>query len=149
MTLKGGTGRAKRKPVATNSGERRRRHADPAQSQTSAGAESPAKDARSEIYSLVTTTDLALLATLVHDAIGHLMNAIDKAAKVQEPIERIADAMEATAAVIKSASHCQGSPMVSSSRKSARPAMADGDSGKSRGHRLEHHHRIGAEKAWE
>jgi hypothetical protein len=50
---------------------------------------------------LVTTTDLALLATLIHDAIGHLMNAIDKAAKVQEPIERIADAIEDTAATMK------------------------------------------------
>jgi len=46
------------------------------------------------IHSLVTTHDVALLATLIHDAIAHLMNAIDKAAKVRGPIERIAAATE-------------------------------------------------------
>jgi len=48
----------------------------------------------SGIHSLVTTHDVALLATLVHDAISHLMNAIDKAAKLRAPIERIAAATE-------------------------------------------------------
>jgi hypothetical protein len=48
----------------------------------------------SGIHSLVTTHDVALLATLVHDAIAHLMNAIDKAAKLRAPIERIAAATE-------------------------------------------------------
>jgi len=48
----------------------------------------------SGIYSLATTTDVALLATLIHDAIAHLMNAIDKAAKVRGPIERIAESTE-------------------------------------------------------
>jgi tetratricopeptide (TPR) repeat protein len=48
----------------------------------------------STIHSLVTTHDIALLATLIHDAIAHLMNAIDKAAKLRVPIERIADATE-------------------------------------------------------
>jgi tetratricopeptide (TPR) repeat protein len=48
----------------------------------------------SGIHSLVTTNDLALLATLVHDAIAHLMNAIDKAAKLRVPIDRIAAATE-------------------------------------------------------
>jgi tetratricopeptide (TPR) repeat protein len=48
----------------------------------------------SGIYSLVTTNDVALLATLIHDAIAHLMNAIDKAAKLRVPIERIAAATE-------------------------------------------------------
>jgi len=48
----------------------------------------------SGIHSLVTTHDLALLATLVHDAIAHLMNAIDKAAKLRVPIDRIAAATE-------------------------------------------------------
>nr|AEQ20518.1 putative ATPase protein [uncultured bacterium CSL144] len=46
------------------------------------------------IHSLVTTHDVALLATLIHDAIAHLMNAIDKAAKLRAPIERIAAATE-------------------------------------------------------
>ena len=35
-----------------------------------------------------------MLATLVHDAIAHLMNAIDKAAKLRVPIDRIAAATE-------------------------------------------------------
>jgi hypothetical protein len=48
----------------------------------------------SGIHSLVTTHDVALLATLIHDAIAHLMNAIDKAAKLRTPIERIAAATE-------------------------------------------------------
>jgi tetratricopeptide (TPR) repeat protein len=48
----------------------------------------------SGIHSLVTTHDVALLATLIHDAIAHLMNAIDKAAKLRVPIERIAVATE-------------------------------------------------------
>ncbi|MBV8454380.1 MAG: hypothetical protein JOZ29_19210 [Deltaproteobacteria bacterium] len=48
----------------------------------------------SGIHSLVTTHDVALLATLIHDAIAHLMNAIDKAAKLRVPIERIAAATE-------------------------------------------------------
>jgi predicted ATPase len=48
----------------------------------------------SSIHSLVTTHDVALLATLIHDAIAHLMNAIDKAAKLRAPIERIATATE-------------------------------------------------------
>ncbi len=47
-----------------------------------------------EIHSLATTQDVALLATLIHDAIAHLMNAIDKAAKLRAPIERIAAATE-------------------------------------------------------
>ena len=46
------------------------------------------------IHALVTTHDVALLATLIHDAIAHLMNAIDKAAKLRVPIERIAAATE-------------------------------------------------------
>jgi len=46
------------------------------------------------IHALVTTHDVALLATLIHDAISHLMNAIDKAAKLRVPIERIAAATE-------------------------------------------------------
>jgi hypothetical protein len=56
----------------------------------------PAADATtsSGIHSLVTTHDVALLATLIHDAIAHLMNAIDKAAKLRAPIERIAAAAE-------------------------------------------------------
>jgi tetratricopeptide (TPR) repeat protein len=53
-----------------------------------------------DIYSLATTTDIALLATLTHDAIAHLMNAIDKAAKVREPIDRIANAVEKAAAAL-------------------------------------------------
>jgi hypothetical protein len=70
--------------------------------------EQSSKEGRPEIYSLVTTTDLALLATLMHDAISHLMNAIDKAARVREPIDRIANAMEETAAAVKGAlSACQ------------------------------------------
>ena len=48
----------------------------------------------SPLHSLVTTHDVALLATLIHDAIAHLMNAIDKAAKLRIPIERIAAATE-------------------------------------------------------
>jgi AAA ATPase domain len=47
-----------------------------------------------DIHSIVTTHDMALLATLIHDAIAHLMNAIDKAAKMRAPIERIAAATE-------------------------------------------------------
>jgi hypothetical protein len=56
----------------------------------------PAADATASggIHSLVTTHDVALLATLIHDAIAHLMNAIDKAAKLRTPIERIATATE-------------------------------------------------------
>jgi len=46
------------------------------------------------IHALVTTQDVALLATLIHDAIAHLMNAIDKASKLRAPIERIAAATE-------------------------------------------------------
>ena len=65
------------------------------------GADRPRPQAaQSEIYSLVTTTDLALLATLTHDAIGHLMNAIDKAAKLSLPIDRIANAVEDAAATL-------------------------------------------------
>ncbi|MBV8360730.1 MAG: hypothetical protein JO189_22765, partial [Deltaproteobacteria bacterium] len=48
----------------------------------------------SGIHALVTTHDVALLATLIHDAIAHLMNAIDKAAKLRAPVERIAAATE-------------------------------------------------------
>jgi AAA ATPase domain len=46
------------------------------------------------IYSVAASQDVALLATLIHDAIAHMMNAIDKAAKVRVPIERIAAATE-------------------------------------------------------
>ena len=106
--LRGGTSRSKRKPGAQNAGGRKRRKVESPDRRTSASGGQSAKRARSEIYSLVTSTDLALLATLIHDAIGHLMNAIDKAAKVQEPIDRIADAMEATAAAVKRAVRCQG-----------------------------------------
>jgi predicted ATPase len=48
----------------------------------------------SGIYKLATTNDVALLATLIHDAISHLMNAIDKTSKLRSPIERIAQATE-------------------------------------------------------
>ena len=54
----------------------------------------PAVPAPTGIYSLATTQDVALLGTLIHDAIAHLMNAIDKAAKMRVPIERIAAATE-------------------------------------------------------
>jgi hypothetical protein len=101
VTLKGGVSRDRRKPVQQKSGDRKRRHAEPADWRRATPRGPSTKSPRSEIYSLVTTTDLALLATLIHDAIGHLMNAIDKAARVQEPIERIADAMEDTAATLK------------------------------------------------
>lgn len=47
-----------------------------------------------DVYSLVTTTDFALLATLTHEAIAHLMNAVHGAAKLREPIDRIANAAE-------------------------------------------------------
>jgi tetratricopeptide (TPR) repeat protein len=50
--------------------------------------------ASTDIYKLATTNDVALLATLIHDAIAHLMNAIDKASKLRKPIERIAEATE-------------------------------------------------------
>src|SRR5439155_21708234 len=46
------------------------------------------------IHSFATTNDVALLATLIHDAIAHLMNAIDKASKLRAPIDRIAEATE-------------------------------------------------------
>jgi len=54
----------------------------------------PAAPGPHRIYSVATTQDVALLATLIHDAIAHLMNAIDKASKVRVPIERIATATE-------------------------------------------------------
>jgi hypothetical protein len=54
----------------------------------------PVPPTSSDIHSIVTTHDIALLATLIHDAIAHLMNAIDKAAKMRVPIERIAAATE-------------------------------------------------------
>jgi hypothetical protein len=50
--------------------------------------------AANSIYKLATTNDVALLATLIHDAISHLMNAIDKTSKLRNPIERIAEATE-------------------------------------------------------
>jgi len=103
VTSRGGTSRDKPKPGAQDSGDRKRRRAEPADRRTTTRGRPSTTSPRSEIYSLVTTTDLALLATLIHDAIGHLMNAIDKAAKVQAPIDRIADALEETAATIKSA----------------------------------------------
>jgi hypothetical protein len=103
VTSRGGTSRDKPKTRAQDSGDRKHRRAEPADRRTAKSGGPSAKYPRSEIYSLVTTTDLALLATLIHDAIGHLMNAIDKAAKIQAPIDRIADALEETAATIKSA----------------------------------------------
>ncbi len=124
MTSRGETSRDKRKPGAQNSGDRKRRQAEPADRRiTARGGPSP-KYPRSEIYSLVTTTDLALLATLIHDAIGHLMNAIDKAAKVQEPIDRIANAMEETAATIKSAVEWDDPRMAISVAKARRRRLA-------------------------
>lgn len=86
--------------------------------------EQSSKEGRPEIYSLVTTTDLALLATLMHDAISHLMNAIDKAAKVREPIDRIAAAMEETAAAVKAALQAQAARSAAVSPKIRRSAPA-------------------------
>ncbi len=86
--------------------------------------EQSSKEGQAEIYSLVTTTDLALLTTLMHDAISHLMNAIDKAAKVREPIDRIAAAMEETAAAVKDAIQAQTARSAAISPKIRRPAPA-------------------------
>ena len=108
MLSKGGTSPSKHKSSAQSAGGRKRGHGEGPDWRASTGAGQSTQRNRSEIYSLVTSTDLALLATLIHDAIGHLMNAIDKAAKVQEPIDQIADAMEATAAHIKSVVRCRG-----------------------------------------
>lgn len=106
MLSKGGTSRNKRNKAQNAGGAKRAQAKSPESPNPSGGGRGSRRD-RSEIYSLVTSTDLALLATLIHDAIGHLMNAIDKAAKVQEPIDRIADAMEATAANIKNVARSQ------------------------------------------
>jgi tetratricopeptide (TPR) repeat protein len=50
--------------------------------------------ASTAVSQMASAHDLALLATLIHDAIAHLMNAIDKASKMRVPIERIAEATE-------------------------------------------------------
>jgi hypothetical protein len=124
VTSRGGPTRDKHKPRAQNSGERKRRQAEPADWRTATRRGPSTKYPRSEIYSLVTTTDLALLATLIHDAIGHLMNAIDKAARVQAPIDRIADAMEETAATIKSAVAWDDTRMAISAAKARKRRLA-------------------------
>jgi tetratricopeptide (TPR) repeat protein len=46
------------------------------------------------IYDLVSTTDLALIATLTHDGIAHIISCVDKIAKLQVPMNRIAEALE-------------------------------------------------------
>jgi hypothetical protein len=68
---------------------------------TSPGGELLHPGAPSDIYAMATTTDLALLATLIHDAIAHLMNAIHRAADARQPLDRIADAMEQSVATMK------------------------------------------------
>jgi hypothetical protein len=118
VRLKAGASRDKRGPRPRKSADRKRRQGEPADWTTATYRASSTTSERSEIYSLVTTTDLALLATLIHDAIGHLMNAIDKAAKVQEPIERIADAIEDTAATMKIAVQWDDMGMAFSGAKS-------------------------------
>jgi len=101
--------------------------------------EQSSKEGPPEIYSLVTTTDLALLATLMHDAISHLMNAIDKAAKVREPIDRIAEAMEETAAAVKSVVQAQSAWSAGSDPKSRRAATIGASPLKPLGHRRNRH----------
>ena len=101
--------------------------------------EQSSKEGRPEIYSLVTTTDLALLATLMHDAISHLMNAIDKAARVREPIDRIASALEETAAAVKSALAAQAERTARREAKSRRSAVMGVLALKPRGHHRSRH----------
>jgi hypothetical protein len=47
------------------------------------------------IYDLVTTTDLALIATLTYDAIAHIISCADRIGRLVGPIERMANSMEA------------------------------------------------------
>lgn len=107
MSSDGETSRGERNLAAGGAGGRKHRPLARLDGRTLLRVEQASKEGRPEIYSLVTTTDLALLATLMHDAISHLMNAIDKAAKVREPIDRIAVAMEETAAAVRTAFQTQ------------------------------------------
>jgi len=47
-----------------------------------------------EIYSYATIQDVALLGTFIHDAIAHLMGAIDKTSRLREPVDRLVDSVE-------------------------------------------------------
>jgi hypothetical protein len=116
------TSRGEPKLAAGSSGGRKHRSPGRLEGPTLLRREQSSKQGAPEVYSLVTTTDFALLATLMHDAISHLMNAIDKAAKVREPIDRIADAMEDTAAAVRIALQCQTTHVAASGRKSRRSA---------------------------
>jgi hypothetical protein len=118
----GQTSRGERNSEASGSGSRKRRRIGRVDAGLPRIELSAPKEGQPEIYSFATTTDLALLATLIHDAISHLMNAIDKAAKVREPIDRIAAAMEETAAVVKHVVQSQPAPLAASGPKSARSA---------------------------
>ena len=55
-----------------------------------------------DIYDLVSTKNIALIATLTHDAIAHIVSCVDKLAKLQPPLTRIADAVEGGASALKS-----------------------------------------------
>jgi hypothetical protein len=102
-STEGGAGQNNRKSRTPNRSGKRRGQDGRLEWRTPQVREVFVKDGRSEIYSLVTTTDVALLATLIHDAIGHLMNAIHRAAQARQPLDRIADAMEQTAETMKTA----------------------------------------------
>jgi tetratricopeptide (TPR) repeat protein len=77
------------------------------------------------IHALATTQDVALLGTLIHDAIAHLMNAIDKASKIRVPIERIAAATERLSRISTPVERLAGA-LEQATRKSA-PRLLDGD----------------------
>jgi tetratricopeptide (TPR) repeat protein len=55
-----------------------------------------AQQRHSDIYSFATTEDLALLGTLMHNAISHTMSAMDRLAKVQKPLDEIARTISTT-----------------------------------------------------
>jgi tetratricopeptide (TPR) repeat protein len=95
------------------------------------------------IYALATTNDVALLATLIHDAIAHLMNAIDRASKLRAPIDRIAEATEKLSKItapvdrlahaLEQSAHNTASGTSHTTGQPTRP-------GRSRGHKLNRSH---------
>ncbi len=140
MSSSEGTSRGERRLVSGSSAGRKHRPLARLNGRTLLRVEQSSKEGRPEIYSLVTTTDLALLATLMHDAIGHLMNAIDKAAKVREPIDRIANAMEETATAVKGAIiACQAERAAVCGAKSTRSATVGALPLKPQGHERHRH----------
>jgi hypothetical protein len=64
-----------------------------------------------QIYSYATIQDVALLGTFIHDAIAHLMSAIDKTSRLREPIDRLVNSVERIADGLEVAGFTKNRPV--------------------------------------